>query len=144
MDARRCKRCHCEKSLGEFYVLKRTGKHYTTCKDCIKAQVKARYIAKPELVAAYERKRFADPERKKKALEYQRRARAKHPQKNRARQIVNNGMRDGLIVRPDACSHCGIKCVPEAHHHDYSKPFEVTWYCFKCHREIGHGQRVMC
>lgn len=45
----------------------------------------------------------------------------------------------GRLVRPDKCSHCGYACKPQAHHEDYSKPFDVIWLCVSCHRRLHNG-----
>ena len=58
------------------------------------------------------------------------RYREKYPEKLRARQIVQYHIRKGLIKK-EPCK-CGIEDV-QAHHHDYSKPLEVTWLCTTCH-----------
>jgi hypothetical protein len=145
MDAKTCFKCNRTQPMSEFYAHKQMADGTLgKCKTCTKIDVKARYYSRPDLISAYERRRFKDPERKKKVAQYQRNSRAADPQKAKARSAVSNAVRDGRIVRPSKCSHCGVACRAQAHHHDYSKPFEVTWYCFKCHREIGHGQRVMC
>lgn len=38
------------------------------------------------------------------------------------------------------CSICG-DMKTQAHHTDYNKPLDVTWLCFKHHRE-AHGQII--
>lgn len=53
--------------------------------------------------------------------------------KNPCYSIYNSAIRSGKLVRPDACSDCGKKCVPHGHHHDYSLPLTVTWLCPMCH-----------
>lgn len=62
--------------------------------------------------------------------------RAKYPEKHRAHSAVQYALKTGKLKRPDCCSKCGVKCKPQAHHPDYSKPLEVVWLCRKpCHRE---------
>lgn len=60
-------------------------------------------------------------------------ARAKYPEKYKARTIYSNAVAKGDIVRPDRCSRCNEPCIPEGHHTDYSKPLDVVWLCRNCH-----------
>jgi len=111
--------------------------HLNKCKGCTKRDVKKRYDSEPEKIAAYERKRAADPARKEKALGYQRVRRAKYPEKDRARRMVTYHVRVGnLTKRP-----CEICKDPEsqAHHHDYSKTLDVQWLCAACHSAEHRG-----
>jgi hypothetical protein len=58
------------------------------------------------------------------------------PQK-KARKAIYYEMKAGRLIKPTACSRCGAeppKHKLHAHHHDYSKPLEITWLCSKCHR----------
>lgn len=112
--------------------------HLGKCKTCTKKDVAANYQKNRGYYAAYERERFQRPERKAKALEYQRKRRAAYPGKARAVYAVNNAIRDGRLV-PQSCEKCGAKA--QAHHDDYRKPLVVRWLCFKHHRE-HHGQKV--
>jgi hypothetical protein len=44
-------------------------------------------------------------------------------------------LKDGSIIRPNLCSQCDKKCIPEPHHEDYAKPYEIEWLCDECHRK---------
>lgn len=53
---------------------------------------------------------------------------------------VGRAIKAGKLVRPGSCSDCGIKTTPVAHHHDYSKPLDVTWLCHNCHNEVHNAR----
>ena len=55
--------------------------------------------------------------------------------KVKARYLIEQAVKIGFIVRPEECFECGIKCKPDGHHEDYSKPLEVIWLCRPCHKE---------
>lgn len=65
---------------------------------------------------------------------YVRHFKAANPEKVQAHQAVADAIRSGRLVRPAACSSCGIACHPDAHHADYSAPMGVEWLCRRCHR----------
>lgn len=54
---------------------------------------------------------------------------AKHNAHNR----VYRAVKSGVLVRPDNCAVCGVRCKPEASHDDYSRPLDVEWLCRACH-----------
>lgn len=56
-------------------------------------------------------------------------------EETRARNIFTRALNKGQIIRPPICSRCFKDCTPEGHHPDYSKPLEVVWLCYRCHRE---------
>ncbi len=135
-----CFKCHAVLPLTEFYKnCQMPGGILNKCKDCSKKDTKEWYAATATVRAAYERVRCKDPARKAKAAEYQRRQRAKNPEKSRARALVGYAVKSGKIQK-QPCK-CGETKV-QAHHHDYSKPLDVQWMCFKCHREEGHDQKT--
>lgn len=143
MDCKECFKCGLHKPTDEFYRHDQmSGGRLGKCKECTKADVKANYARKRSQYAAYERMRYHNPARRAKVADYQRTRRLRHPDKYRARQAISNGIRDGKVIRPEACSVCGMVGKVQAHHHDYSKPLDVIWECFKCHREREHGQVV--
>ena len=59
-------------------------------------------------------------------------------EKQLARAAIHNATRDGKLKKPDKCSVCGKQGLIEAHHKNYSEPFNVVWLCADCHR-LEHG-----
>jgi hypothetical protein len=138
---KRCLKCGVEKSSVDFYKHSKMADGLLgKCKECTKACVRAHRISNHQKVCAYDRARSARKERKEKVAEYQRRRRIRCPEKTRARNAVSNAIRDGRLKRRP-CVHCGSLRV-QAHHHDYSRPLDIVWVCFTCHREHEHGQHV--
>ena len=64
----------------------------------------------------------------------QRRMRLKWPEKMLARSRLRVAMLHGDVVK-QPCEVCG-NVVAEAHHEDYSRPFEIRWLCHHHHREL--------
>ncbi len=52
----------------------------------------------------------------------------------RARHALFRAVKSGFVIKPILCSEC-LEYTDdlEAHHHDYTKPFDVKWLCVKCH-----------
>jgi hypothetical protein len=139
---KKCFKCSKIQPMAEFYDHPAMGDgKLGKCKTCAKADVKARYALTRKERSAYEAKRFKEPGRKATITRAQRKMRAIHPEKYAARNAVSNAVRDGRLVR-GPCVHCGTTKKVQGHHHDYSKPLDVEWCCFKCHREREHGQVV--
>ncbi len=63
----------------------------------------------------------------------------KNPEKWKARQNLRNAVYRGKIKKLP-CEVCGDVKV-QAHHDDYSKPFEVKWLCSFHHKQL-HGYLV--
>jgi hypothetical protein len=138
---KKCFKCNEVKPLTEFYPHpKMADGHLNKCKTCTKNDVKHRYD-RLDGVHEYEHERAQRPERRANRVEYGRTHRKLYPEKARARTAVSNGLRDGKITK-GPCVHCGTTEKVQAHHHDYSKPLDVEWVCFKCHREREHGQKI--
>jgi len=140
---KRCFKCGNEKPLTEFYRHPQMADgRLGRCKECTKQAVAAR-AASPdgrERIREYERIRFQFASRKAAVVRYQKKRRQQDPQKYKARTAVGNALRDGKLIK-GPCEICGDP-KSQAHHHDYGKPLDVQWLCFKHHREIGHGQIV--
>lgn len=88
-------------------------------------------------MAAY--MRINRPKYKRKYSELSREAKKKAS----ARIMTNKYIRKGLLI-PEPCRDCGSEQV-EAHHEDYTKPLEVTWFCRTHHRlwhRVMDGKRI--
>lgn len=135
-----CFKCQRQQPLSMFYRHKQMGDgHLNKCKDCTKADVQKHYAATIDARTAYERKRSKSEKRKAKALDYQRLARWRHPDKDRARRVLTYHVRTGKLTK-QPCAVCGSSQV-EAHHHDYAKPLDVVWLC-RVHHRMEH-QRII-
>ena len=72
----------------------------------------------------------ANPERH---AELARAYRARNREKTLAQNRLNYAIRSGQMAR-GACEGCGTDQKVHAHHHDYTKPLDVRWLCFRCHK----------
>lgn len=141
-ELKRCSACEAEKARTEFYPHRGMADGLLgKCKDCKKADTAKHRAENHAKICAYDRARFRRPERKANVLRTQRTQRMRDPQKARCRRITAYALRTKKLV-PQPCVHCGAHEQIQAHHPDYAKPLDVVWCCFKCHREIEHGQRV--
>ena len=91
-----------------------------------------------EAVARWRIKNKAEWERKNpgKSLEYSARYKKQNPAKNRAHRLVYYGLQTGFIEK-GKCEKCGSEST-QAHHYDYSKPYDVIWLCKKHHTEVHY------
>lgn len=142
-----CKVCDVTSDAAEFY------KGVTSrCKECHKLKVKENREANADYYREYDAKRFQDdPKVRQRHKRYQateagrestRKARQKwinkRPEARAAHLILGNAVRDGKIQKPNHCSRCNAVKKSRhihAHHHDYTKPLDVTWICVQCHKD---------
>lgn len=57
-----------------------------------------------------------------------------HPEAEKAKNLVHRALYRDELFKPKVCTNCGEKSKLLAHHPDYSKPLEVEWLCYSCHR----------
>jgi len=141
-----CKVCGVTSDVAEFYK----GVN-TRCKECHKQKVRENRAEKADYYRAYDAHRYQnDPKVRKRHRRYAKTqegkaslnaARKKWLQENAEKRachtILNNAVRDGRAVKPNACQSCGKSdCRIEGHHHDYTKPLDVKWVCRSCHVAI--------
>lgn len=132
-----CKRCFRVLSLDDFYA-----SVTRVCKTCVKLRQRLLYRKNRRVRKRYEKERETRADRKAQKARAQARHRRNNPLKYKARTAVGNALRDGRLTRRP-CAGCGTSKRVQAHHHDYSKPLDVIWLCFRCHREGEHGQEAV-
>lgn len=143
-----CTVCGLTLGLERFYFSKRkNGKsyYYRFCISCQNVKAKEwqknnpekreeiwrRHAENSRSARAEASRRYAanNPERYKKSqMDY----RLADPQKRIARNAVAAAIRSGAL-KSLPCEGCGSTTKIQAHHHDYSKPLDVTWLCSLCH-----------
>jgi hypothetical protein len=136
--AKLCIKCKCVKSASGFHKNRLTlDGLYSYCKECTREVAREYRKKNPTYFADYNRRRYRDdPEFREQVKEGGRQGRKKHPQKIRARNLLNRAVNSGRVHRPLCCSRCGGDSRRiEAHHHDYTKPLDVTWFCSACHKK---------
>lgn len=124
---KRCSKCREVKPAADFPRDKsRTTGLNRWCRQCVR-----RKDSKPERVEA------------RRAFEHTQKGKARRlaqPEKFKAGDLLRKAVKRGDIVKPDRCSQCAKspknrlgKSMIEAHHPDYSKPYDVKWLCRYCH-----------
>ena len=56
-------------------------------------------------------------------------------------KLLNAAVASGDVVKQEECTKCGSVIRVQAHHEDYSKPFDVVWLCEMCHKETHKNKR---
>ena len=156
-----CIRCGKEKDLELFYKHPKMGDgHLNKCIECCKED--ARKNGKTERKRLYDRNRpnkaervlknkirmqimkLENPEKyKAQKNKAQQNYRKKHLEKYKAHTLFSEAMKSGKIIKPNFCWLCDKKCEPEAHHYDYSKPYDVIWLCSEFHHKVHKNTRLI-
>lgn len=149
-----CRTCGETKPLSDYYKGHmsrdcRIGK----CKECVKADVRTNRLVNVDYYREYDRKRSNLPKRVAARAEYaasdsgresQNRAKRKYslrPDRRNANVSLGNAVRDGRIVKLDACEYCGSQNRLQGHHPAYDLPLVVTWLCVPCHAALHKEHR---
>jgi hypothetical protein len=146
-----CKECGEPKERSEFH--KHAGSAdglQAKCKVCRhaasavyrstrKAEIQQRdaayYYANREKISERDKRRNALPHRRAAHALASRRYQEANRLKLQAQQMVHKALRDGALVKPKVCSRCPETSRIEAHHEDYTRPLEVWWLCYRCHKQ---------
>ena len=146
LPKKRCNKCGEEKALCDFSKKSSTRDGLRNhCKACVKVYSRKRYLRDAKrILEVNDRWMKVRPEYLKKwhearpgyATELSRKWRAKNPEKYRCHGAVSVGIKDGSIVKPLRCERCGEVKLLDAHHHDYSKPYDIEWLCRGCHHAV--------
>jgi hypothetical protein len=137
-----CFKCGVSKDLEEFYHHPQmAGGRVNKCIDCTRIDVRNHRINNQDTVRAYDRKRAQEPHRVALRRATIARYDGQYPERRKAMTAVNNAVRDGRLKKLP-CAFCSASDGLEAHHHDYSKPLDVTWLCRGCHRRFHALERM--
>ena len=148
-----CRRCGGEGPFGKNLACKDGLDIY--CKKCCIEKIKA-YLETEhgkKVQREYQNSEHGKKARRKAGEKYQKskrgkeariKVREKYPEKIRARHCISYAIASGKITRPSVCSIDDEDCKGriEAHHEDYSKPYEVIWLCRFHHRPRHQELRV--
>lgn len=127
MKTKVCSKCGRKLPISEFHADKR--KKYGVGSECRECKAKYRKENKGKLLATQKERR----KRKKQELK----------PKKKAWNKVYYALKTGKITKPNKCELCGDNERDiQAHHKDYSKPFDITWVCQKCHSKLDEQRRV--
>lgn len=155
-----CKTCLVEKDLECFH------KHRSclygvrnTCKGCRKVERKEYHEANREKENTrnkmYSMKNLEEVRARsnayrkenyntKKAVAISRKSQIKHLLRHKARNIIADRVRRGILEKGD-CAYPNGKCRGriEAHHIDYNQPLNITWFCNKHHKLADKVQKLL-
>ena len=137
-----CFKCGETKSLSEFYAhsMMADGR-LNKCKDCTKKDVRQHRIKHPDKHREYDRTRDRLPHRFEERMRRHAEYAEENPEKRAAHLALGRAVRGGKIKKLP-CAFCRAEDNLEAHHHDYSKPLDVTWLCRPCHRRFHALERM--
>jgi hypothetical protein len=138
VNGTRCCRC-CGKTKPETAFVKKGPRRIRFCKACDGDSYRRRYWARPAAYRASSRARAKTPQARERNSRKVALYRERHPERAKARTLVKDATRRGVLVRPDTCQVNG--CTAPAihgHHHDYGRPLDVTWLCREHHEHVHH------
>lgn len=113
------------------------GKGYK-CKNCTRLEYRKRRMNNIETHKRKDRNYYL--RNRDKILKKRKKYNRENKNKTSARAKVMYAVYSGKLRRPNKCSNCNIRCLPDAHHKDYSKPLEVIWLCRRCHQIVHNGK----
>lgn len=138
---KRCNGCGRTLALEHFHRCATSPDgHQYRCKDCRKAEVAKSRRQNPDWWKRHGRSQRVKhrEHRRVKKLEYRHRTGA-----HAVHESVRKRIKRGKLARAEACSRCGRSGVQiVAHHEDYSKRWDVTWLCIKCHHAVHREAKV--
>ena len=150
---KRCTRCLQEKPATAEYFCKDRRKPVglsSECRGCHKLFTQAYYQKHKEEVlrrttnwakSHRQKRREIDSKWSKANPQKLKLKRLRHPEKYRARYILNNAIKSKEIVKPKTCERCGGTGRIHGHHDNYQEPLTVIWLCASCHRK-RHKENV--
>ena len=153
-ETRICRNCGEKKPIGSYYKAP-TGKggRNGMCKACVLLYNIEDRKKNPEKLK--KRNRLCYLKNRERIIKDTSEYTKNHPEvrdKSRKNYYKNNkhkadargkawkAKKEGFLTQTP-CGICGA-IKTEAHHEDYNKPFDVYWYCRRCHAELHRKRRA--
>lgn len=129
---KKCRTCGETKPPSEFHRDKKLMDGLKQdCRPCLLKRAREYARSNHEKKRIYYQLRMNDPEFVEKTRARAKLNAVKFREKYNARMRLGNAVRKGKIQR-QPCEVCG-EPMTQAHHDDYSKPFDVRWLCSNHH-----------
>lgn len=136
LEEKKCSKCEKIQPITEFYPHEQCrDKHTNICKSCEQIRHREYYLKNKAKVALINKNwRINNPEKhRKSSFESIKKWKKHNVEAAKAHQLVNNHILRKKNLVPINCEKCGDVTKLQAHHEDYSKPFDIMWLCKKCH-----------
>lgn len=138
---KKCFKCQKVKPLNDFYLHPKTADgRLGKCKQCTKKDARENYTDTRKKRAEYDKQRRYYPRRIVMARKWRADSDKRNPLKTECRKKTKAAINSGRLLRLPY-QICG-NVKSQAHHSDYSKPYEIEWLCFKHHCE-RHGKHIV-
>lgn len=143
-----CTKCKMKKLISCFYLwgYSKDG-HISQCKECIKIyQKNRRQGPNRQKILDADNNRSNRKDRNEYARIRLKRLRGlglTSKIKDAAHNAVPRAIKRGILIRPNNCYKCGLKCKPEGHHADYHKKLDVVWLCKRCHKFLHANSKII-
>ena len=128
---RTCRKCGVEKSLGDFYLDRSTGRRTSPCRRCIRAANRRYYAENRERLIPV-RRRWAAQEDPEQRNARQRRCRERNRLKYAIRSRTNRLRVLGVLDLAPECADCGGPAA-DLHHESYGSVCALVSLCRRCH-----------
>ncbi len=145
ITVKKCPKCKETKNFTKFYKSRFTkdGLHGWCKICCLKGNLRYQQTEGGKEAHQRARQKYDQtPAGKESHRKSTQKIRQDYPQKHKARNTLNNAIRDGKLERLTYCEHCFREGLAEGHHPDYDKPLEVIWLCRGCHTEL-HNELIL-
>jgi nucleoside 2-deoxyribosyltransferase len=134
LDSVKCKKCGLIKKKSEFYQTQLSTAHFM----CISCYQKYYDLHQGEKINSARENRDTNINRVRKN-DRERSRETRKTQEHKCRMRTLAAIKSQQITR-QPCEECGALIV-EAHHSDYTKPFEIQWLCHTHHMELHKNKR---
>ena len=135
-----CFKCKSTLPITEFYKHSQMGDgHLNKCKLCTRLDAIKNRAANRDYYVEYDKNRSKLEHRKDNAKKQIIKWKDAYPERRKAQNLIAREIKKGTIKKMH-CFTCGAEKT-EAHHPDYSRPFDVVWLCSH-HHKLAHAMII--